>query len=157
MSAVLALRPAELEAAKRELALLTAPAAPVLPSPETVKAALQRLAPPPPRPAPPPTPPPLILPMPPPRHGAASFPPGERFVAALDAEANEERRLAREALKLEPITIVISDQQELRRIHELAQRSRSSPIPMLRRHLRGWSREQLDAKRTEQIGEPIPS
>lgn len=148
MSVAFDLRPAELEAAKRELAVLQAPATPALPSPETVRAALQRLAPPPQPQAP--------LPLKPPSPGPVSFPPGERFVTALEDEASEERRLAREALKLEPITIVISDQQELRRIHELAQRSRSAPVPMIRRYLRGWSRDQLDAKRVEQIGEPIP-
>lgn len=73
-----------------------------------------------------------------------------RFDEALRQEAIEERHQQREAAKLEPITIVIADQEELRRIHELAARQRGSVVAMLRRHLRGWSREQLDAIRIEQ-------
>ena len=73
-----------------------------------------------------------------------------RFDDALKQEGIEERRQAREAAKLEPITIVISDQEELRRIHELAKRRRDRPIPMIRCHLRGWSRDQLDRIRIEQ-------
>jgi len=73
-----------------------------------------------------------------------------RFDDALRQEGIEERRQAREAAKLEPITIVIADQEELRRIHELAARQKGSVIAMVRRHLRGWSREQLDAIRREQ-------
>jgi len=74
-----------------------------------------------------------------------------RFDAALRQEAIDERRQQREAAKLEPITIVIADQQELARLHELAKRfRRDTPVAMIRRHLRGWSREQLDAIRIEQ-------
>lgn len=73
------------------------------------------------------------------------------FEQGLADEAAAERRAAREAAKLEPITIVIADQEELRRLHELAKRhKRDTPVAMIRRHLRGWSREQLDAIRIEQ-------
>jgi hypothetical protein len=82
--------------------------------------------------------------------------PVDHFVAVMDREAQAERAAVREAAKLEPITIVISDQQELRRIHELAVRKRDKPVPMIRRHLRGWSREQLDTKRAEQFGQLMP-
>ncbi|MEK7952808.1 hypothetical protein [Luteolibacter soli] len=73
------------------------------------------------------------------------------FEQALDHEAAAERKAAREAAKLEPITIVIADQEELRRLHELAKRHRrDTPVAMIRRHLRGWSRTELDAIRIEQ-------
>ena len=74
-----------------------------------------------------------------------------RFEQALRQEGIEERRQKREAEKLEPITITIADQQELKMLHELAKRfKRDTPTAMVRRHLRGWCREQLDAIRIEQ-------
>lgn len=76
--------------------------------------------------------------------------PGERYAEALQREGIEAAKAEREAAKFEPITIVISDQQELRVIYELAGRWRSKPVPMIRRHLRGWGRTALDQRRAEQ-------
>lgn len=75
--------------------------------------------------------------------------PFEHFESTLAREVAEERRKAREAAKLEPITIVIEDQQELRRLHELGKRQRGTITAMIRSHLRGWSREELDRARIE--------
>ena len=157
-----------MEAAHRALERMK-PVGVALPPPKVVKAALDRPAPAPVFPvvkavtpvakaaaavvAPPPAP----LPMPPSRNGPIVFPPGEKFVAVMEQELADERQAAREAAKLEPLTIVISDQQELRVLYELAARLKSKPVPMLRRHIRGWGRTELDAKRAEQTGEPIPS
>jgi len=74
-----------------------------------------------------------------------------RFENALREEGIAERRAEREATKLEPLVITIADQQELRALHELAKRfKRDTPTAMVRRHLRGWCREQLAAVRIEQ-------
>lgn len=77
--------------------------------------------------------------------------PIERFCEALEAEAREERRAKREAERLEPLTIVIADQQELKRIHAIiaSRPYKDNPVPMIRRHLRCWSREELDKIRRE--------
>jgi len=75
--------------------------------------------------------------------------PGDRYAEALQREGIEAARAEREAAKLEPITIVISDQEELRRIHDLAGRYRAKPVSMIRRHLRGWSRDELTRRRRE--------
>ena len=80
--------------------------------------------------------------------------PIDRYCDALEAEAIVERQAARAAERLEPLTIVISDQEELKRIYALvaSKRWKEHPIPMIRRHLRGWSREELDRARTEMAG-----
>jgi DNA polymerase III delta subunit len=67
----------------------------------------------------------------------------EHFVAVMDAEARE----AREAAKLEPITITIADQEELQRLLALAKGNPKQIRPMIRRHLRGWSRETLEREK----------
>jgi hypothetical protein len=159
MSAALLLRPDEMEAAKASLEKMLAkpPAFPVLRAITPAARALIEKQPPSPPPAPIPVARPAPLPLPPPRRGPVSFPPGERFVAAMEREIAEERQAAHQAAKLEPLTFTISDQQELRVLYELAGRFRSKPIPFIRRHLRGWGRTELDAKRTEQLGEPVPS
>ena len=75
----------------------------------------------------------------------------DRFEQALRQEGIDERRAEREANKLEPLVITIADQQELKMLYELAKRfKRDTPTAMIRRHLRGWCREQLDAIRIEQ-------
>lgn len=77
--------------------------------------------------------------------------PIERFCAALEAEAREERRAKREAEKLPPLTIVIADQEELKRIYALAASRpyKQNVLPMIRGHLRCWSREELEKARRE--------
>lgn len=75
----------------------------------------------------------------------------DRYCDALEAEAKAEKRAQREASKLEPLTFVIADQEELKRIYALAARQRwkEKPVSMIRRHLRGWSREELEKARAE--------
>lgn len=77
--------------------------------------------------------------------------PIDRFCDALEAEARAERKAARESARLEPITIVIADQEELKRIYALAEskRYKERVIPMIRSHLRCWSREELEKARKE--------
>jgi hypothetical protein len=76
--------------------------------------------------------------------------PIDRFADALHRDAIAERAAAREAAKLEPLTIVISDQQELKRIYALIPGNQGKdPIPMIRRHLRCWSRDELRKARAE--------
>jgi hypothetical protein len=65
--------------------------------------------------------------------------------AAFEAKLKEEAKPA----KLEPITIVIDDQEELRRIYKLASFQRGTITAMIRRHLRCWSRDELSKARIE--------
>jgi len=82
--------------------------------------------------------------------------PIERFAEALEREGRAEKAAAREAARLEPITIVISDQEELKRIHEILAllRYKERAVPMIRGHLRGWSRELLSRMRAERGSSP---
>jgi hypothetical protein len=77
--------------------------------------------------------------------------PFERYAAALEAEGRAESKAAREAAKLEPLTIVISDQEELRRIYAIvsALPYKQQVVPYVRAHLRGWSRDRLNEIRAE--------
>jgi hypothetical protein len=67
--------------------------------------------------------------------------PVDRFAEALHRDAIAERAAEREASKLEPLAIVITDQAELKRIYELAKDSTSKPVAFLRRHIRVSVRE----------------
>ena len=77
--------------------------------------------------------------------------PIDRFAEALEAEGRAEAKAAREAAKLEPLTIVISDQEELKRIYAIvsALPYKQQVIPYVRAHLRGWSRDQLNEIRAD--------
>ena len=72
-------------------------------------------------------------------------------IAKLFGPADFEAKLKEESkpAKLEPVNIVIDDQEELRALHELAKLWRDKPVPMIRRHLRCWARDELRAARIE--------
>ena len=72
-----------------------------------------------------------------------------RFEAALKEDHRREQAAAREAAKLEPLTIVITDQQELKRIYELAGIKKANPVPFVRRHLRQFVRKELQTHKLE--------
>lgn len=72
-----------------------------------------------------------------------------RFEAALKEDMRREKQAEREAARLEPLTIVISDQQELQRIYALAGIQKANPVPFIRRHLRQFVRKELETHKLE--------
>ena len=80
--------------------------------------------------------------------------PIDRYADALEAEGKKEAAARREASKLEPITIVISDQLEIRRLHELVASKpyKQQIVPFIRGHLREWGRQEMERARLERAG-----
>lgn len=80
--------------------------------------------------------------------------PIERYAEALEREGKAEAKAAKEAAHLEPITIVIADQEELKRIYEIVGSLpyKQPVIPYIRAALRGWSRERLAKVRLAKAG-----
>lgn len=67
---------------------------------------------------------------------------------------NAKETAASEAAKLEPITIVVADQEELKRIYAIvaALPFKQQVVPYVRACLRGWSRDRLQQVRLEKAG-----